>query len=340
MLRRKLLLVHGSLVGLLLIAAIVAISLLNDLLGDMTRLSAGTLANATRAVDVSGALTAVESALTATRRGEAADRARLAEAGARLRRAGAEWREVQPRVDSRLTPPITQLATAIDRMHGSSSEEAEAAAFEAARRLRQTLVTLSLSEQAEANRLEAAFTRRFRSVILGLGLAFLLVINTSIIVLLRAATMVVRPVEELVEASRELGRGRFDHRVRSRRRDEFGELASAYNHLARRLERNETRKIETMHQVARTLNHELNNVISIIDLQLELADRQTGDEATRSERMRHIHDALERMSETVGALNRVRQIVLTDYVPGMKMLDLERSVEERDATPPTGATAR
>ncbi len=37
------------------------------------------------------------------------------------------------------------------------------------------------------------------------------------------------------------------------------------------------------------------------------------------------------MRETVGALQRVRRIVLTDYIEGVKMLDLERSTTEAEA---------
>ena len=40
-----------------------------------------------------------------------------------------------------------------------------------------------------------------------------------------------------------------------------------------------------------------------------------------------IHEALHRMTETVAAVQHVRRIVLTDYVAGVKMLDLRKSVE-------------
>jgi hypothetical protein len=39
------------------------------------------------------------------------------------------------------------------------------------------------------------------------------------------------------------------------------------------------------------------------------------------------------MTHTVEALKRVRRIVLTDYVEGVKMLDLQRSVEEDPGIP-------
>src|SRR5688572_27485211 len=54
---------------------------------------------------------------------------------------------------------------------------------------------------------------RFKWVVMSLGVVFLVVINVAVLVLFRVAGMVLRPVERLVEASRELGRERFDHRV-------------------------------------------------------------------------------------------------------------------------------
>src|SRR6478672_353037 len=55
---------------------------------------------------------------------------------------------------------------------------------------------------------------RFQWVVLGVGLAFLFVINVAVLVLVRVAGNVVRPVERLVYATQELGQEHFDYRVR------------------------------------------------------------------------------------------------------------------------------
>ena len=175
---------------------------------------------------------------------------------------------------------------------------------------------------------------KLRMVAIGLGLVFVVVLNASIIVLGRMTSMILKPVDKLVDASRCLAREDFSHRVQLDRRDEFGELARAYNSLAEQLQCNEERKIETLHQVARTLNHELNNAIAIIQLQLIMFERggKNGNQL-QAERLREIHAALARMSRIVIDLTRVRRIILTDYISGVKMLDLERSVEvEPDST--------
>jgi len=125
----------------------------------------------------------------------------------------------------------------------------------------------------------------------------------------------------------------FDYRVDLPGRDEFHELAAAFNQLGEQLRNNEQRKIETMHQAARTLNHELNNAMAIIELQLRLLRRRSaahGDGADDGS-LAKIHASLVRMAEVVDSLKHIRQIVLTDYTDGVKMLDLARSVDPADA---------
>ena len=152
-------------------------------------------------------------------------------------------------------------------------------------------------------------------------------INVSIVALLRAAGMVLRPVDRLVEASRQLTSEHFDHRTELGETDEFGELARAYNQLAERIQSSEQKRMEMLSQVALTLNHELNNSIAIIELQLQVLGRQAEGGDRFETCLRHIKENLHRMAQTVESLKHIRRIVLTDYISGVKMLDLQRSVQ-------------
>lgn len=172
---------------------------------------------------------------------------------------------------------------------------------------------------------------RLRWLIIGITIAALAAINVTIILLLRTGEMIVRPVEALVEGSRELARERFEHRVDLDRRDEFGELAGSYNLLAEQLQLNEARKMETLQQLGVTLNHELNNVINIIELQLGSLHRHAGSDEVLTERLTKIRGNLRRIAETVASLREVRRIVLTDYPGGIKMLDLARSTDPAES---------
>ena len=173
-----------------------------------------------------------------------------------------------------------------------------------------------------------AFAARFRWLVFGLSALFLILLNIYVVALLRMGTLVVRPVEALLVGTRELARERYDYRIAIDSHDEFGELAAAFNSLAEQLQRNEQRKLEVLGQVGTTLNHELNNAIAIIELQLQMLSRKSGGDANMEKYARQIHEGLARMTKTVGALKQVRRIVLTDYVAGVKMIDLERSMEE------------
>lgn len=173
---------------------------------------------------------------------------------------------------------------------------------------------------------QAAIIARFRGLVILVVVVFLVVINASVLVLLRGAAMVLQPVERLTEAARRLSDDRFDYRLDLERKDEFGELARAYNTLAGHMQTTQQGKLETLEQVARTLNHDLNNAISVIELQLQLLSRKAGAGSGVEPYARQIREGLARMTSTVESLKHVRRIVLTDYVAGVKMLDLQRSV--------------
>jgi nitrogen fixation/metabolism regulation signal transduction histidine kinase len=182
----------------------------------------------------------------------------------------------------------------------------------------------------------------FRVLVLGLTLAAIVFVNISVIVLLRIVSMILRPVDQLGAASQALADGRFGQRVELDRDDEFGELAHVFNRMAAQLEANEERKMDTLRQVAVTLNHGLNNAINAIDLQLKLVDRDAGPNAMLKERLERIHQSLAGMTRAVQALTKVRRIVLTEYMPGQLMLDLGRSIEadplDEPASTPAAAT--
>ncbi|MBS0196164.1 MAG: HAMP domain-containing protein [Planctomycetes bacterium] len=180
--------------------------------------------------------------------------------------------------------------------------------------------------------------RYFRGLVLGLTVAATLIMNVAILVLLHTAQMVLRPVSQLVEGSRLLAAEHFDHRVNVDQQDEFGELARAYNHLASQLQSSEERKAETLRQLAVTLNHGLNNAMSIIELQLGLLDRQAGGNPALASHLREIRGSLTRMTDIVSSLKQIRRVVLTDYLPGQKMVDLERSVELEPPQQPAKST--
>jgi methyl-accepting chemotaxis protein len=344
LLRRKLVWVFGSLVALLLALAIGAIWTLQEVLRDLRHLDTeawvvieqtNSLATSISMVEIElynlevgqkrhldQIIDLVEAVQTQLARVEGSTVANLPENAPALNGIRSEMPNFRRYVSALATAQDPELANLYQR-HARSSAIA----------LRRDILALSRSVGSHGQTEQAEIISKFRWLVLGLTLVFLLVINISIIALLRMAGMVLRPVEKLIEGTRQLARERFDYRVELDQKDEFDELATAYNNLAGQLQANEQRKLEMLQQVAATLNHELNNATAIIEMQLELAGRQSATPHSIDKCAGQIRESLNRMTRSVELLKHVRRIVLTDYVTGVKMLDLERSASEEEIPP-------
>lgn len=342
MLRRKLLIILSPLVALLAITAVAAVWSLQKLLTDLDHVNT----HAWHLVEQVNALSmhanTIELELHRLHAGDERHLDRLIEsvnaAHAQAQQIGENYVLQNPQVEARLAS-VQQHLPELQRHVGAlaTTEDADLRRLrmrqflEAGIRISRDTVPLSRFAREHAKVEQDALLRRFRHVVLALTLMFLIVINISVIILMRMAGVILRPMAKLTEATRQLGNGDFSYRVSLPERDEFGQLGTAFNDLAQRLSEDEQRKMEVLQQTARTLNHELNNCISIIEMQLQLLQRRSGERAEMESRLRQIRGSMQRMTSTVEALLHVRRIVLTDYTPGIKMLDLEKSVRNEES---------
>ncbi|MEO6398690.1 MAG: ATP-binding protein [Tepidiformaceae bacterium] len=76
---------------------------------------------------------------------------------------------------------------------------------------------------------------------------------------------IVKPVESLTRAARQMEAGNLSERVHSTSRDEIGELANAFNAMASSLERNQTLRKTITSDIAHELRTPLNNVSGYLD---------------------------------------------------------------------------
>lgn len=323
MLQRKLLIRIGLLIACFVAGAAVAIYLLQSTIAEVRRVNSSAIA-ATRGVLTIGQCVAqIENqrsglpTLSTDQRNPEVSLSQALEGlaeHAAVRRAGSSAAESFEAL-RRLIPTFLSPSE-----HPAAEERAMHAELQAAQH------TLAGALQEYTAKEQEAFGRRFRGLVLGLTLAALVMSNVAVLVLFRTARMVLNPVAELVRGSRELAAEHFDHRVLLRQDDEFGELAHAYNQLAGELQENEERKAEAIRQLAVTLNHDLNNAIATIEMQLRLVDRRSGHDQILAKYCRDMQEMLTRMGQTIASLKNVRRVVLTDYMQGQKMVDLERSV--------------
>jgi HAMP domain-containing protein len=344
MLRRKLLLTLGSLVLLLVVVTAVAVWMLQQVLHDLDHVQNHAAVLVEDVGMLGQTVTEVEVELYELELGKERHLDSLIEGVERLRslvdRLGEHYviksEPNRPRYDriEALLPQfesqVGSLATTRDKgLAGYHTREA----LKISVGVRREALALGEAARAHAKEESDSIVSRFRWLVLGLSIAFLLVIDVAVLVLWRTAFMILRPVDRLIVATRELAEEHFDHRVALDRKDEFDQLGRAYNSLAEQLQAHETHKVEVLAQLARTLNHELNNAIAIIELQLTLLQENADGREGTEKCLRQIRENLERMTRTVQSLKHIRRIVLTEYPGGQKMLDLERSLQTE---PPPG----
>ena len=351
MLRRRLLAIFGSLVVLLAAMAVIAIWLLQGVLEDLDHVNTLLATAVDETSRLNSAIAVVEIKLYQQRTVKERDLNKLID----------ETEEVSTLVGAvgnyyaihegatkahydalvlnlpRFQKSVSSVATAQDPdLERRFISEALATANE----LQSDVLQIDQRIRDQARREQSILASRFRWVVLGMAIGGLLVINLTVIFLLRTASMVLRPVDTLVEAGRQLSGEHFDFRAHLDQDDEFREIAQAYNTLAERLQTNEQRKMEMLGQVALTLNHELNNAIATIELQLQLLERHSDGNARFVKSSQQIQESLRRMVATVESLKHIRRIVLTDYMAGVKMLDLQRSVQDEPAQKPAPSEHR
>jgi signal transduction histidine kinase len=348
MLQRKLILILGIPIVLILVAAIVDILLLQGVIGELRGASVSAAQRTAETLAVDTTLDSIAMRLSVPP-GQPVPFDQVLDDVQRLESQLTSFESDDTTTVTTIMSLIDALGVGVgDAAIASTSADREAAmarAHQAVAGMRQALIPLVHVGPQQTEHELRLITDQFRWRLIGLAAIFIVVINVSIIALLRAAMMIIRPIDKLVEASRHLAREEFDYRVQIDQMDEFAELARASNGLAEQLERNEARRVEVLQQVARTLSHELNNAISIIDLQLELVARTERARPGELETHLHnIHETLGRMQGTVETLKQARRIVLTDYVEGVTMLDLERSAAPDEPREPVasggGADAR
>lgn len=339
MLRRKLLIILSSVVLLLMLLAVTALVSLQSIFAKLNHINtqANTVVDLTNHMNL--AISRVEIQLHELHSNKTHRLDELIESVEKLQELNRQMGEHYVVHEKEIGDIYTQLQPLLDRFKVQIStlattedavllERHNILALEAATSLRNHILIVSQYAHAHSQEETTELTKHFRYFVIAIAAGFLLVINLSILVLLRSANMILKPMDQLLAASRELANEHFDYRVSVSQHDEFDELAQAYNHLAQQLQLNEQRRMETLQQVALTLNHELNNAVSVIDLQLRLLRRQTQDKQAFETSLKQIHDNLERMTRVVQGLKNARRIVLTDYVDGVKMLDLERSTSD------------
>ena len=347
MLRKKLLIVFGSLVLLLVVTAVWAVAALQGVLYDLDHVHVQAAAVVDRTSRLSTVLREIEAELHRLQKAGGGHLDALIVNVELARSLSREIGEQPVTREAGFEPTYRRLVAGLERFEGTvaslaTAQDAEyllrynVRALDEAIALHEAVVRIDREARDHSERQHAAVAARFRWLVLGMTVGWLVLINASILSLLWAAGRILRPVDRLVEATRQLQQEHFDHRTHLDGGDEFSELAEAYNSLAERVQQHEKQRMEVITQMGLTLNHELNNALATVELQLQMLGQRSGGDDKVKLCLRQIRENLNRMPATLESLKHIKRVVLTDYIAGVKMLDLHRSTQA-DAPAPTAA---
>ena len=137
------------------------------------------------------------------------------------------------------------------------------------------------------------------------------------------ASRVTRPLREVAEAARRLGRGDLGARARGGADSESAELAAAFNTMAARLERSE----ELRRRAASDLAHDLATPATVLESQLQaMVDGVVAADAEQLERARLAATGLSGVITQLGELTRAEAAPLQRRAERVSLGELSREV--------------
>jgi len=134
------------------------------------------------------------------------------------------------------------------------------------------------------------------------------------------AINIASPLRELAHTVERFGRGDLSVRVRSRRRDEIGDVARAFDQMAERIET----LLTAERRLLQDISHELRSPLARLSFAAELTKTAEDRNAAAS----RITKEIERLTNLVGALVEVTRVEGDPSSRRVERLDLERVVEE------------
>ncbi len=140
------------------------------------------------------------------------------------------------------------------------------------------------------------------------------------------------PLKVVERGAFQIAEGNLGYQIHVNSKNEIGELARDFNHMSSQLDKNQNsevrlKRLETIDQIVRSVNHEINNPLMIISGNAEflLAVWPHADEMTRN-KLTSIINETQRIFTVTQRLKEIREPVTENYIDERdKMIDILRS---------------
>lgn len=162
--------------------------------------------------------------------------------------------------------------------------------------------------------------RLFQSISNSLLLLWSLSIAAAFLLSYVLAGRIIRPIEPLIQSTREVGRGNYEHEINVEATGELGELAKAFDQMRRSLKQSQAEllkreRLATIGQMASSIVHDLRNPLAAISTAAEMLHRNSLVPERRKTLVESQLRAAQRMQEMLREL--------LDFTRGNYSLDLE-----------------
>ena len=162
--------------------------------------------------------------------------------------------------------------------------------------------------------------RLFQSISNSLWLLWSLSIAAAFGLSYLIAGRIVQPIAPLIQSTREVGAGNYDHEIKVEATGELGELATAFEQMRRSLKHTQAEllkreRLATIGQMASSIVHDLRNPLAAISTAAEMLQRDNLSVERRHTLVESQLRASQRMQEMLREL--------LDYTRGNYSLDLE-----------------
>lgn len=134
------------------------------------------------------------------------------------------------------------------------------------------------------------------------------------------STTLTRPLEQLRQAALQIAQGDFSQRLPESRRDEIGEVAHAFNHMAGQVEA----MIEEQRAFASNASHELRTPLTTIRLRSEALRDGSLDAATAQQYVVEMDDEVQRLGNLVQDLMMLSRLDSGRLEAGRERIDTVR----------------